>query len=196
MRITVIILTVSTTLQVHQYLGALAESTVIKPSGRNLHYLAIFPGIYGILRVCLRSEIHLASFIYLRHTIVRVVFFILSYFSEYMCFIYKYIKYSLLDLLYIKIHNKISSCIVPNHLFWGCVFLISRDILRIFRGKYSFVWNCRFWCFCRMRRVCYALYIVYILYVHAAFLVTRFLKWWQTIHVCCTVDNFHITIES
>lgn len=179
-----------------QYLGALAESShkIIW----NLHYLPVFPGIYGILRLCLHSKIHLASFIYLRHTIVRVAFFVLFYFSEYMCFIYKY-KYRkciLLDLLYIKIHNKISSCIVPNHLFWGCIFLISRDILRILRGKYSFVWNCRFWSFCRMRRVCYALYIVYILYVHAAFLITRFLKWWQTIHVCCTVDNFHISIES
>lgn len=49
------------------------------------------------------------------------------------------------------------------------IFLICRDILRTSRGKYSFVWNCRFWSYCRMKRVCYALYIVNTLMVTRCF---------------------------
>lgn len=75
MRITIIILTVTTTLQILQSSGALAESIVIKTSGGNLPYLAIFPGSDKILRVCLWSEIRSASLIYLKHTFVRVAFF-------------------------------------------------------------------------------------------------------------------------
>lgn len=85
MRITIIISTATTILQILQSSGALAESIVIETSIGNLPYLAIFPGSYGILRVCFGSEIHLASFIYLKHThnyqsgIFSTILFLLEY---------------------------------------------------------------------------------------------------------------------
>lgn len=56
MIITIIILTVTAILHIFESSGALAESIVRKTSGGNLAYLAIFPGSYGILRVCLQSD--------------------------------------------------------------------------------------------------------------------------------------------
>lgn len=103
MIITKIILTVATILYIFQSSGAFAESIVIKISGGNLPYFDIFPGSYGILRVCLQSEICLASFIYLKHRVVRVRFFLLSLFclNVSKCFIYehKYIRCILMYLL-------------------------------------------------------------------------------------------------
>lgn len=120
---------------------------------------------------------------------------ILFLMDVHICFIYKYVKCILLYLLCIKMHNKIDSYIVPNHLFWERIFLICRDILRILRGKYSFVWKCRFWSFCRMKRVCYALYIVYRLVVTCCFSSNEISEVMAS-YPFCIVDNFHISIES